>query len=336
MNKRKKQYYFELEDVLRFIIKWKKPLLIISIISAVLSIIISGPWFIKPKYKSTAIFYPSTNNSISSALLTDFRVKTKDPLEFGEQVSAQQYVQLLESDHLKTRVISQFNLVEHYRIETDDKERNYKMGKLYAKNIDVKKTPYASIEINVLDEDPKLAADIANGIVSILDSVKSEVQKRVANQALGIIDAEYKRKLEEINSISERIKLLGQKGVYDFAEQSKAVTELAGKNGSLEFIKKQQNALAEYGAESQMLQNTLVLQVEQLNELKKRYDQAKIDVDATLSNVFIIQSASAAERKTYPIRSLIVLVSTFSSFILGCIVLLFVEKYKKSSFQSIV
>ncbi|OYU94746.1 MAG: hypothetical protein CFE21_13730 [Bacteroidetes bacterium B1(2017)] len=331
MNKKKKQYYFELIDVFHFIIKWRKKLIIICSISAVLAIIISSPFIIKPKFLSTAVFYPSTNNSISSALLTDSRVKQKDPLEFGEQVAAQQYVQILESDYLKGKVIDQFKLAEHYKIEADDSERNYKLGKMYLKNISVRKTPYASIEINVLDEDPQIAANVANGIVMILDSVKTEVQRRLALQALNIIETEYKRKEEEINTIKTRMQELGAKGVYNVEEQSKAITELIGKNGMNENIRQQQNNLAMYGAESQSLYNTLELQVEQMNELKKKLDQAKIDVGGNLSNVFILQNASPAERKTYPIRSLIVLGAVLGSFLLSCIVLLFVEKFRNES-----
>lgn len=331
MNKKKKQYYFELIDVFHFIIKWRKKLIIICSISAILSIIISSPFIIKPKFLSTAVFYPSTNNSISSALLTDSRVKQKDPLEFGEQVAAQQYVQILESDYLRGKVIRHFNLVDHYRIDASDPEKNYKMGKMYNKNISVKKTPYASIEINVLDEDPQVAADVANGIVMILDSVKTEVQRRMAMQAYKIIVNEYKRKEEEINSIKTRMKELGAKGVYNVDEQSKAITELIGKNGMNENIRSQQNNLAQFGAESQELIGTLELQVEQMNELKKKLDQAKIDVEGNLSNVFILQNASPAERKSYPLRFVIVIVSTLGSFVLSCIVLLFVEKFKSES-----
>jgi uncharacterized protein involved in exopolysaccharide biosynthesis len=73
----------------------------------------------------------------------------------------------------------------------------------------------------------------------------------------------------------------------------------------------------------------LELQVEQMNELKKKLDQAKIDVEGNLSNVFILQNASPAERKSYPLRSLIVISSILGSFLLACIVLLFVEKFSQ-------
>jgi uncharacterized protein involved in exopolysaccharide biosynthesis len=267
------------------------------------------------------------NNSISSALLKDSRVKQKDPLEFGEQVAAQQYVQILESDYLKGKVIKRYNLLENYRIDPEDSEKNYKLGKQYDKNISVKKTPYASIEISVLDEKPEVAAEVANGIVMILDSVKTEVQRKLAMQALYIIETEYKRKEEEINTIKGRMQELGAKGVYNVEEQSKAITEIIGKVGMNDNIRQQQNNLATFGAESQSLTSTLELQVEQMNELKKKLDQAKIDVEGNLSNVFILQNASPAERKTYPLRSLIVIASVLGSFLLACIVLLFVEKF---------
>jgi capsular polysaccharide biosynthesis protein len=329
MTQDKRTYYFELVDVVKFLIKYKKPLSIISIGAGIAAIIFSGPWFITPLYKSTAIFYPSTNNSISSALLSDTRVKAKDPLEFGEQATAQQFIQMLESDNLKNRVITNFKLREHYKIDENDGEKNFKMGNLYKKHISVKKTAYASIEVNVLDEVPEKAAEIANGVVLLLDSVKTDIQKRIALQALAIIEQQYKNKEAEVNTIKQTMRDLGAKGVYSFEEQSKAITELAGKGGNQAYINKQQASLAQYGSEAISSQETLVLELEKLSELRKKLEQANVDVSANLSNVFILQQATTSEKKAYPIRGIIVVVSIFGSFVLGCIVLLFTEKIKQ-------
>lgn len=329
MSQDKRTYYFELVDVVKFLIKYKKPLSIISIGAGIAAIIFSSPWFIKPLYKSTAIFYPSTNNSISSALLSDTRIKSKDPLEFGEQATAQQFIQMLESDNLKNRVINNYGLREHYHIKESDTEKNYKMGKLFTRHISVRKTPFASIEVNVLDEVPEKAAEIANGIILILDSVKTDVQRRVALQALAIIEQQYKNKETEVNSIKQTMRDLGAKGVYSFEEQSKAITELAGKGGNQAYITKQQSSLALYGSEALSSQETLVLELDKLSELRKKLEQANVDVNANLSNVFLLQQATAAEKKEYPIRWLIVAVSMFGSFMLGCVILLFNEKIRQ-------
>jgi len=196
----------------------------------------------------------------------------------------------------------------------------------------VRKTPYASIEVNVRDEVPEKAAEIANGIVQILDSVKTDIQKRVALQALAIIEEQYKNKEAEVNTIKQTMRDLGAKGVYSFEEQSKAITELAGKGGNQAYIAKQQASLAQYGSEALSSQETLVLELDKLSELRKKLEQAKVDVNANLSNVFILQEATVAEKKAYPVRWVLVAVSIFGSFVLGCIVLLFTDKIRHIKF----
>ncbi len=334
MKKYRKMYYFEMIDVVQFLIKWKRALIIISFTSAVASIICSGPWLIKPKFKSTAVFYPSTNNSVSSALLSDSKTSNKDPLQFGEQSAAQQFVQILESDYLKGRVIKHFNLLDNYQISIDDSEKNTKLIKKYNSNIAIKKTPFASIEINVLDENPETAANIANGIVSILDSVKREVQKRIADQALIIVEKQYRNKENEVTEIKMRMKEIGLKGVFSYEEQTKAIAEIASRGGNSENIKQQQANLAEYGSEALSLHETLVLELEKLSELRKKLEESRVDVESNLSNVFIISSATPAEKKSYPVRWLITVVSIFGSFIAGCVVLLFVDKFLFASIPS--
>jgi hypothetical protein len=58
-------------------------------IAAITAIVVTMPFITKPKYQATHIFYPTKNNSISDALLTDARQRQKDPLEFGEEEEAE-------------------------------------------------------------------------------------------------------------------------------------------------------------------------------------------------------------------------------------------------------
>jgi hypothetical protein len=63
----------------------------------------------------------------------------------------------------------------------------------------------------------------------------------------------------------------------------------------------------------------LILELESLSKLRKRFEKAKVDVEKTLPQKFVLTSASPAEKKSYPIRWLIVLVVTavvtFSSIV---------------------
>ena len=60
-------------NVLYFIYKWRKPLILVGLAAFILSSIVALT--IKEKYKSTVILFPATTNSISKALLTENNVK---------------------------------------------------------------------------------------------------------------------------------------------------------------------------------------------------------------------------------------------------------------------
>ena len=48
---------------------------------------------------------------------------TEDILEFGKEEEAEQMLQVLYSDEIRDKVISKFNLMEHYDIDPDSKYR---------------------------------------------------------------------------------------------------------------------------------------------------------------------------------------------------------------------
>jgi type I site-specific restriction endonuclease len=64
--------------------------------------------------------------------------------------------------------------------------------------------------------------------------------------------------------------------------------------------------------------------------VEAKYREAKIDLEQTLPNKYVVDSAEKAERKSYPIRWLIVSSSLFSTFLFSLILLLIFEKKKRS------
>ena len=93
--------------------QWRKPLVIFTLIASVLAAVVSSPLIITPKFKSTAVIYPTTTNSISQALLVEHNPYRKDVLEFGEELEAERLLQILNSDEMQNRIIEEFNLFEH-------------------------------------------------------------------------------------------------------------------------------------------------------------------------------------------------------------------------------
>lgn len=325
--KQSKEFEFNFVDIVSIIWLKRRPLFLIGIVSVLLSSIFSGPFFIKPKYKSEVVFYPTTINSIGNAMFTDLTQRQADPLAFGEEEEAENALQLLNSSALQGRIVRNFDLMNHYRI--DGKSPLTDLAKEMAKNIQFKRTRHLAVSITVLDEDPIKSAEIANGIAALYDSVKTEIQNQVSLEALEIVNDEFKNKEAEVWDLRTRLKDLGQKGITNYEEQSRAISEELYKAVSLSKInalKKQQEELAKYAGEFTYLNETLILELESLSKLRKRFEKAKVDVEKTLPQKFILTSASPAEKKSYPIRWLIVVIVTAIVMFSSIVVLLVSNK----------
>jgi len=325
MSKKKNNYSFSFIEIIAFLIKWRKQLIIVIVASAILSAIFSGPYFIQPQYKSVAIFYPGTTNSIASNLFYSIKDKAKDPLKFGDEEVDEQYLQLLESSELKQKVMDRFKLMEHYKIDSARKDKFTALYVRYDKNVKIRRTSYNSIEITVFDEDPKMAADIANGILYFIDEVKKDIQGRMAKQIFTIVEEQFKNKIAYVDTLKSHLQMLGMNGVY---------LGIKGVYGAPQVRKPDESSSSKSningnGAEYFALEEELNYEVEQLSILRLKYDQAKVDIEAKLSNIFVVSYAGVSEGKAYPIRWIIVIVSVLSAFVMACLLILFIEKYQE-------
>lgn len=307
-------------------------MLICTLTAGVLAAIFSGPVFIKPKYKAEAVFYPTTVNSIGNAMFTDLTKREADLLAFGEEEEAENALQILQSSSLQNRIVSDFDLMKHYHINMQSKDPYTQLAKKMSENLDFKRTRYLSVKVTVLDEDPVMAAKLANGITEIYDTVKTEIQQQVAKGVFKIVEDQYKAKEKEVWDLRMKLKELADNGITNYEEQSRAVAEeifklkSAGRGGSqLAELEAQQSKLAKYGSDFTYYNETLILELENLSLLRKRYEKAKVDIEETLTHKFMVTTATPPEKKSYPIRWLIVLGTMASVAVLMLVILLFYE-----------
>ena len=116
---------FSTINLLRFLWEWRKPILIITAIGAIVSIIASLT--IQEKFKSTVVFFPTRSNSVIE-LISDNASKGEF-LMFGQEAEAEQMMQILNSDEIRETIIQQYNLIDHYKIDKDDPYRQTKLRK---------------------------------------------------------------------------------------------------------------------------------------------------------------------------------------------------------------
>jgi len=71
-----------------------------------------------------------------------------------------------------------------------------------------------------------------------------------------------------------------------------------------------------------------------LTTIKTKYEEAKVDAEESLPQTFIVDNAFLAEKKSYPVRWIIVFVSTFSAFILCVLACILFENISKLKFKN--
>jgi uncharacterized protein involved in exopolysaccharide biosynthesis len=186
-----------------------------------------------------------------------------------------------------------------------------------------------------LDENPDTAALIANDIANLLDSVKTRMQQERAVKALKVVEAEYLQFKKYIQDREDTLDKMRSLGVLDYESQVERLSEaygkalMEGKQAVAQKLEEKLNILAKYGGKSMAIMQDMEHDREQLSKLKIKYDEAKIDAQEIIPHKFVVNAATPAEKKSYPVRWLIVLISTGSAALLSIIVLLVLENIRR-------
>lgn len=324
---------FNTKYLCRLLMKYRKSILIVLVVAALLAFFFSSPWFITPLYKSSVILYPTSSNSISKVLISTTFQTDKDILEFGETEQTEQMLQILNSDRIRKIIIKRHNLMDHYGIKPTQKYPITKLNKLYDKRIKFRKTEYNAVKITVMDSDPEIAARIANDITDLYDSTMNTMQKEVAIQAFQLVEAEYNSLCAEMTALEDSLNVLRSHGVFDYESQVEMLSQqLAvelgkGNNQGVKNIQNQLDILAKYGGAYYAISEKLDHERLQLSLIKTKYEEAKVDATQDIPHKFVVNTATPAEQKDCPKRLLIVILTVFATFVLLIMLLGLFDRY---------
>ena len=326
MSENTNEFDQERQSLMVFIWQKRKIILIISAIAFITSLVIS--LLLTPIFKSTAIVFPAATSTVSFSEQSNAKASSMD---FGEEEQAEQLVQILQSSRIRNRVVQQFNLMEHYNIDPDDKNKYYKLGKKYSNNIIFKRTRYGSIQIDVYDRDAKLAADIANKIVTLIDTVKNEMIRERTVPAFEINKRKKDQLESEIASILKQMDSLSQLGVVSIEGRANLFSAYnQSKNPSdRKFFKDQIDVNLRYGAMFDGLETTRDEKIVKLTKFEDAYEQSESDANTLLNHKFIVEDAVVADKKDKPKRLIIVLLGTIGAFVFTIFVLLVKDRIKE-------
>jgi uncharacterized protein involved in exopolysaccharide biosynthesis len=325
-------------DLIQFAWEKKWILMVVSVVAFIASAIIS--LMITPRFKSTVTMFPAASVSVSKNLVETAVITsdTKDILTFGEDEEAERLLQILNSDQIRQHIIEKFDLMEHYEIDTATNKYPYtKLIKQYKSNVKFRRTEFMSIEIEVLDTDAQMAADIANEIAAYIDSVFFQVKRSRAQEAYAIVEREYNTSKQMIEELTDSLSKIRSYGISDYESQSEglnmAYAEAIGRGDkeALREIEKRLAVIEKYGGIYNELDYRTKWEIERNSLLKTKMAAAKVNLGSTMTNVFIVDKATKSERKHVPKRSIIVIISTLSTFALALLLLLVIDNIQVRS-----
>lgn len=304
-------------DVIRSLAKFKKHLIIVGAISLVASVVFSGPFFIKPLFKSFAIVYPS--NLIS----------------YSNESPTEQMLQLFQSSEIRIKVIDVFNLKAHYKIDTvNNAHQLTDVIKAYEENVSIKQTEYESVQITVLDEDPKVASRMVDSIVAYFNETTRQLQREKSQEVVVIYQNLFADKKKELDSLDALLKnYRTQYGLLDYKQQTREISR-AYYGGKSSAAKELLTALATHGGEFNAMSEKMDNGLLAYSKLQFDYENALKDVSKVLTYSNMVTKPIPADKKSTPIRWLIVMVSVVSTLFVAFLVLLFMESSRKSGLTS--
>lgn len=294
------------KDFLEIILPWKKSILVFCGISITCSIIFSSPYFITPLYKSEVILYPPTTNSTKALLENDMR--------FGTDKEIDEQLQIYRSGILRDSIIRKYNLMKRYNINNSDKYSRDNLYKKYEDRIQFDRTRYNAISVTAYDANADTAALIANDIVVLGDKVKEGIFKGNFKAAYQILENQFLLIKKDLNDIQANIQSLGK-----FSGKLNDKTE---REQILQKTKEQKNiALL-------TLLNEYEFKLEKCTYIEGKYNEAREKMFNIFPASYIITPATVSDKKAYPSRSTIVLLSFVCSLLFAVTVVFIIDKLK--------
>jgi capsular polysaccharide biosynthesis protein len=313
----KMENYLSNINLLRIVIKWKWHLLVICVIAGLIAIIFSGPAFIKPKFKSIAVIYPS------------------NIAPYSDESETEQMLQWLNSKDIKDSIIKQFDLARHYKIDPTYKYYYSTMLYKYGKNVKINKTMYESVEIEVMDHDPKMACDMVNAIIHYFNLKVRNIHREKYNEVVAIAQKMLDITTEELDTVNSRMDELRTKyELIDYVNQTREVArgylrtvdgDNAAHNINTAAVMKLKKAIEEKGGDF-IINNTRLYDILRLYGIfQEEYDRAIYNATKEFTYANIVSAPVVADKKSYPVRWLIVFYAVAVTLLVSLITVVIIE-----------
>jgi hypothetical protein len=308
--------YFSNMNLLRIFLKWKWHLLVIIAIAVAAAALISSPVFIKQKFRSSAVLYPS------------------NIAPYSDESETEQMLQWLNSRDIMDSMIVHYDLPSHYGISRDHKHFHSVMQYMYNKNVRISKTQFESVNIDVLDTDPLRARDMVYSIINIYNQKIRQIHRDKYREVVASYKNMLDSKQSEIDSaLHQHYILRTQYEIIDYNNQTLEVTRghlktIDGNNVQhidSRAVAKLKSNLEEKGGAFIFYNSLIYNLMDQLGRIQSDYEDALLHYTKEFTYTNIVSHPVVPDKKVFPIRWLIVLYTVIAVTFFSIVVIAIIE-----------
>jgi len=276
-------------ELVSIIFRWKWHIAAVCFLAGLISAI---ALLLKPNYyQSTAVFLAANPYNIDRT-----SVFTRTPGDypvylFGSSHEIDRLLSIGRSLPLVKSIIKEFDLQKHYEVDATHPMAKVKTREQFLKNYSVIKNSLDAIEVIVEDQNPELAANIANTVVKKIDSTFigiTNISKTGLTETLK----------HNIDAIKQRLKEID--------------TQIEENPANLNFL--------------QQTKTTLINDLNEAETIKAQYNTL---ANSESSAIYILEDAVPSIKKSKPGRTLGVLSTILATLIFSVLIVVILEQLKK-------
>jgi len=363
-------------DVLKTLYCWKIPILVTSVIAALIAVFYSLS--VPNYYKSKTVFYPANPRIASRGAL--FGGADENMSFFGGTKETDRILNIAKSSELVNYIVKKYDLYAHYEIDTTELEAPHYVTNDFMKLYKVKKNVESAIEISIEDVDREKTADMVWAIVGKINEINNRLTKDNQRRILGSFEKRMVDKQADFTTSTDSLRRLrAEYGIVSVASQEEFLTTLVAETeSSLAAKRTRLNALQNSGTARRDTINALkanikslegqlfalispesdskinlhkfnsgrekVMQLElrqedlaaEISFLRDRFFQYQTVYDTDVYSLYITEPPSTPVVRSRPRRTLTVFSVGMIAFILSCLGVLLLDYYKDTNWKEIV
>lgn len=322
-------------------------------------------------YKSSTIFYAASPDLSNPDKM--FGGGSGESQYYGTNDDVDRLLTIAQSNELLDYMINEFHLYKHYDIDSTSPKSSFYIREKLLGLYNVQKTKYDAIQLSVEDKDPKIAADMANAARDKISLIAKNLVKSSQKQQMDTYKSSIKESTAQLNVLGDSLASMRERfGIYNPETQGEILaTMLATAQGKVSALQGKLNAMLDAsgtprdsirrvsanlkGAEAQLVQ--VKSDVEKFNQgsgrvsaMTEEHENAKTQIswdserlkhweaayNADYPVIHLVETAAVPIVKSRPMRTIIVLASTFVALLFSLIGALLYDQYGNVNWKKVL